>query len=75
MQKRPLRRPLFTLDSPSENPTPSPYAEVVGEPIHGAMIRVNSLDLLQGQVEIMIDHQGTTYRLRQTSMGKLILTK
>lgn len=25
--------------------------------------------------EVIIEHQGATYRLRQTSLGKLILTK
>lgn len=32
-------------------------------------------ELLAGQREAHIDHEGTTYRLRLTSLGKLILTK
>lgn len=75
MCNRPSRRPVFTLDPEMPNPVETPYAEVVGEPVHGHLRRLNSLDLLQGQVEVMIEHHGTTYRLRHTSMGKLILTK
>jgi hemin uptake protein HemP len=37
--------------------------------------RVSSQALLAGQREIEIDHDGVLYRLRQTSLGKLILTK
>ncbi len=32
-------------------------------------------ELLAGQREAHIEHEGTTYRLRLTSLGKLILTK
>lgn len=34
-----------------------------------------SKDLLCGQCEVHIEHAGETYSLRQTSKGKLILTK
>lgn len=37
--------------------------------------RVDSRALLGGALEILIDHQQQTYRLRQTAQGKLILTK
>ena len=37
--------------------------------------RVASRTLLSGDREIEIEHNGALYRLRQTSMGKLILTK
>ena len=36
--------------------------------------RVTSESLLGGAVELQIDHGGVLYRLRQTSLGKLILT-
>lgn len=39
------------------------------------MLRVSSQVLLAGQREIEIDHDGVVYRLRQTALGKLILTK
>lgn len=37
--------------------------------------RLQSNDLLRGQREVLIEHAGETYFLRQTSKGKLILTK
>lgn len=37
--------------------------------------RVPSHDILRGSAEVEIDHRGTLYRLRVTSLGKLILTK
>lgn len=41
----------------------------------GARPRVPSNDILRGSAEVEIDHRGTLYRLRVTSLGKLILTK
>lgn len=38
-------------------------------------VRLSSQSLLGGQREIEIDHGGSVYRLRVTSLGKLILTK
>jgi hemin uptake protein HemP len=37
--------------------------------------RFSSATLLRGAQEIEIEHNGAVYRLRQTSQGKLILTK
>lgn len=37
--------------------------------------RLDSRDLFGGAVEIEILHKSLVYRLRQTAMGKLILTK
>jgi hemin uptake protein HemP len=37
--------------------------------------RISSYALLLGANEIEIEHKGALYRLRQTSLGKLILTK
>jgi len=37
--------------------------------------RVSSRDLLGDTAELEIDHEGQLYRLRRTSLGKLILTK
>ena len=36
---------------------------------------VNSTDLLRGQKAVEISHNGSTYRLQATRLGKLILTK
>lgn len=37
--------------------------------------QLDSADLLQGQKAVSIVHNGTTYRLQATKLGKLILTK
>jgi hemin uptake protein HemP len=37
--------------------------------------RIPSTDILRDGNEVEIDHRGTLYRLRITSLGKLILTK
>jgi hemin uptake protein HemP len=36
---------------------------------------INSDQLLRGSNEVQIEHHGVLYRLKQTSLGKLILTK
>ena len=36
---------------------------------------VDSTDLLRGQKTVEISHNGATYRLQATRLGKLILTK
>lgn len=41
-------------------------------PTHG---QLDSADLLQGQKAVSIVHNGSTYRLQATKLGKLILTK
>jgi len=40
-----------------------------------AVLRVTSHFLFAGADELEIAHQGALYRLRQTALGKLILTK
>lgn len=39
------------------------------------LLRVNSSELMRGSKEIVIEHDGKDYRLRVTSLGKLILTR
>ncbi|RYX96324.1 MAG: hemin uptake protein HemP [Comamonadaceae bacterium] len=36
---------------------------------------MSSTDILQGQKAVEIKHNGLTYRLQATRLGKLILTK
>ncbi len=36
---------------------------------------VNSRDILKGEKAVAISHNGLTYRLQATRLGKLILTK
>jgi hemin uptake protein HemP len=38
-------------------------------------VRVSSAQLFGASHEVLIEHRGTLYRLRKTSLGKLILTK
>lgn len=40
-----------------------------------SIVRVSSDALFAGADELEITHQGAQYRLRQTALGKLILTK
>ena len=48
----------------------------VGRKADGAPLRrIDSRELLGTAQEIEIDHGGLIYRLRRTSLGKLILTK
>ena len=42
-----------------------------GSPANG----VNSTDILRGEKAVAIHHNGLTYRLQATRLGKLILTK
>ncbi|MBX3619798.1 MAG: hemin uptake protein HemP [Rhizobacter sp.] len=37
--------------------------------------RISSAQLLRGAQEVLIEHRGALYRLRETALGKLILTK
>lgn len=55
-----------------ETPAPRP-AEAVAQA--AAVVRISSQQLLAGAKEVLIEHHGSLYRLRQTALGKLILTK
>lgn len=54
---------------PVHAPQPQSTQEVPGEP------RISSRQLLGDGKEVLIEHRGAVYRLRETSLGKLILTK
>jgi hemin uptake protein HemP len=43
--------------------------------VAGSLKRLCSAELFSGARELVIEHAGDEYRLRQTSQGKLILTK
>ena len=65
---------------PSPLPHPTTPAAASPPPAAGASADApapcwSSSQLLGGQREAYIAHEGTTYRLRLTSLGKLILTK
>lgn len=46
-----------------------------GPPATGAVPRLPSRAIFSGAQEVEIEHNGAVYRLRQTALGKLILTK
>jgi hemin uptake protein HemP len=70
----------FTLSSPSTLRLPSRQAQQEA-PSPSASSRsdsgcaVDSTELLRGQKAVDIVHNGSTYRLQATRLGKLILTK
>jgi hemin uptake protein HemP len=62
-------------------PAPA-HDEPAGPAAHCAPLRdaqalrpITSAALFRGAAEVQIEHHGSLYRLRQTSLGKLILTK
>ena len=63
--------------------TPSPAASTGQQPASPADDKVSqvardcidSAELLHGQKTVAINHNGLTYRLQATRLGKLILTK
>lgn len=59
----------------SAPPIASPSLPVEPESRTCAPGAIRTDRLFQGRQEILIDHQGETYRLRITKNGKLILTK
>ncbi|HOY35091.1 MAG TPA: hemin uptake protein HemP [Piscinibacter sp.] len=62
------------MDSPQRPPPPIRPAPTPA-PADVAPQRIDSALLLRGATELLIDHHGVLYRLRQTALGKLILTK
>lgn len=64
MTTTPLPTPLCT---PAESPAP------VFAPAN--LTPVQSQDLFKGQKSVVIEHNGASYRLQSTKLGKLILTK
>ena len=59
-------------DPPLSKP-PGPASPTGAEA--SAPVAVKSEALFVGASEVLIDHRGVMYRLRLTSLGKLILTK
>ena len=55
--------------SPASEPAPGPSAV---NALNGCL---NSTDILRGKKAVEINHNGFTYRLQATRLGKLILTK
>lgn len=64
------------MTQPTEPPPPPSLASATaGIQRQDSVRAVDSQSLFDGAQELRIEHRGTVYRLRQTSLGKLILTK
>jgi hemin uptake protein HemP len=65
------------MDKKPDPDSPAPLAPALGPKAAGSTVRrtVKSSELLGGGNELLIEHNGGIYSLRQTSSGKLILTK
>lgn len=65
--------PVSTRDESPSEVLPPPHGAWGGATLGSS--RISSQALFSGATEIEIEHRGALYRLRQTSLGKLILTK
>ena len=63
-----------TLSLPARAPVHTETASG-GHAAGGSASCVNSTEILRGQKAVEINHNGSTYRLQATRLGKLILTK
>jgi hemin uptake protein HemP len=65
--------PNLPSSPPPERSGATPEAAAAG--VAEAVPAIKSEALFRGAVELRIEHHGSLYRLRQTALGKLILTK
>lgn len=73
----------MTHDTPNPNPAPAeavagsavPAVGAARQPTPSTTMKITSEKLFAGALEVQIDHHGALYRLKKTSLGKLILTK
>lgn len=64
----------MNVDEPKSKPVPILSGDTPSRPGVAGISRVRSDALLGRRGELIIEHAGREYRLRQTSTGKLILT-
>ena len=64
--------PSNTLSLPARTPV---HTETASGAQGSSSATVNSTEILRGQKAVEINHNGATYRLQATRLGKLILTK
>ena len=60
---------------PAHDPQSISELIVANGVLRGRVLRIPSQALFLGGREVEIEHYGALYRLRQTALGKLILTK
>jgi hemin uptake protein HemP len=68
------------MTQPDSDPRPQTHQSTAHDPAAATPApstrrMVKSSDLLAGRKELLIEHNGGVYSLRETSKGKLILTK
>lgn len=66
---------MASLAQASEQPEPAEPDDATTRARALPTRRVPSVELFAGALEIEIEHREQVYRLRQTALGKLILTK
>ena len=69
------RTPFPAANAGQQPPSPADANARPASPAMDAPGCVDSADLLRGQKTVDISHNGLTYRLQATRLGKLILTK
>jgi hemin uptake protein HemP len=66
----PQTKPYSLTVMPLKNATPD-----FPQDRNQSLMRISSPEILRGQREVEIEHNGMIYRMRCTALGKLILTK
>jgi hemin uptake protein HemP len=66
---------MIDHESADDKSLGEPADDHIADSIEPAPRTINSVDLLHGAREILIQHDEKTYRLRVTRNGKLILIK
>ena len=69
------RTPFPAASAGRQPPSPADGKSSPVTPAMGTPGCVDSAELLRGQKTVDISHNGLTYRLQATRLGKLILTK
>lgn len=71
----PHSKPMQSVSARTDMPTPAPASPLFSIEPGQRPGNIAAERLFQGSREILIGHNGETYRLRITKNGKLILTK
>jgi len=71
----PISRTLSLPTRPVARTTPHAEAASASNAGSTSAACLNSTEILRGQKTVEIQHNGLTYRLQATRLGKLILTK
>lgn len=65
----------LSLNALPANRVARPAISASADPVGLLSACLSSTDILRGQKAVEINHNGATYRLQATRLGKLILTK